>query len=73
MRFGVCISSGPVVVMTKRVPFLDLRLKRAFAAIVSDLKSGDSAPKDDYLIKPVMPAPICLMRKRRYEKKMEMG
>jgi hypothetical protein len=71
-RFAVCISSGPVVVMTKRVPFLDLKLKRAFAAIASDLKSGDLAPKDDYLIRPVMPAPICLMIKRQYEKKMDM-
>jgi hypothetical protein len=72
-RFAVCISSGPVVVVTKRVPFLDLKLKTAFAAIVSDLNSGDSAPKDDYLIKPAIPAPICLMIKRQYEKKMETG
>ena len=70
-RFAVCISSGPVVVMTKRVPFLDLKLKRAFAAIASDLKSGDTAPKDDFLIRPVIPAPICLMIKRQYEKKMD--
>jgi hypothetical protein len=71
-RFAVCISSGPVVVLTRRVPFLDLKLKRAFAAMASDLKSGDSAPKDDYLIRPVIPAPICLMMKRQYEKKMDI-
>jgi hypothetical protein len=70
-RFAVCISSGPVVVMTRRVPFLDLKLKRAFAAIASDLRSDDPAPKDDYLIRPVIPAPICLMIKRQYEKKMD--
>ncbi len=71
-RFAVCISSGPVVVTTKRVPFLDLKLKRAFAAIASDLKSGGSAPRVDYFIRPAIPAPICLMVKRRYEKKMDM-
>jgi hypothetical protein len=70
-RFAVCISSGPVVVMTRRVPLLDLKLKRAFAAIASDLKSGDRAPKDDYLIRPAIPVPICLMMKRRFEKKMD--
>jgi hypothetical protein len=69
-RFAVCISGGPVVVKTKRVPLLDLKLKRAFAAIASDLRSGDAAPKDDYLIRPAIPAPICLMIKRQYEKKM---
>ena len=71
-RFAVCISSGPVVVATKRVPFLDLKLKRGFAAIASDLESGDLAPREGYFIKPVVPAPICLMVKRRYEKKMDM-
>ena len=71
-RFAVCISSGPVVKMTSRVPFLDLKLKKGFAAIASDLKSGDSGPKADYLIRPVMPEPIILMMKRRFEKRMEM-
>lgn len=72
-RFAVCIASGPVVVMTRRVPFLDLKLKRAFAAIASDLKSEDSAPRDDYLIKPVIPERIILMMKERFEKKMDAG
>ena len=70
-RFAVCISSGPVVVMTRRVPFLDLKLKRGFAALASDLRSGDRSPKDDYLIRPAIPVPICLMMKRHFEKKME--
>lgn len=70
-RFAVCISSGPVVVMTRRVPFLDLKLKRAFADIASDLTSDARAPKDDYLIRPVVPVPICLMMKRHFEKKMD--
>jgi hypothetical protein len=56
----------------KRVPFLDLKLKRAFAAIPSDLESGGRAPRDDLLIRPVVPAPLCLMIKRWYEKKMGM-
>jgi hypothetical protein len=72
-RFAVCISSGPVVVMTRRVPFLDLKLKRAFAAMATDLKSGDPTAEDDHFIRPVIPAPICLMIKRQFEKKMNMG
>lgn len=57
--------------MTKRVPFLDLNLKRSFAATASYLKGGDSGPIADYLIKRVIPAPICLIMKRRVEKQME--
>lgn len=71
-RFAVCISGGPVVVATRRAPFLDLKLKRALGAIATDLKSGGPAAKTDYFIRPVVPAPICLMVKRRYEKKMDM-
>ena len=71
-RFAVCISSGPVVVATRRVPFLDLKLKRALGAIATDLKSGGSAAGADYFIRPVVPAPICLMIKRQYEKMMDM-
>jgi hypothetical protein len=69
-RFAVCISCGPVVVMTRRVPLLDLKLKRAFAAIVSDLQGGGSTPLDDYLIRPVIPEPILLAWKTRVEKQM---
>jgi hypothetical protein len=71
-RFAVCISSGPVVVATKRLPLLDLKLKRAFAAIVRDLQSGCSAPKENCFIRPVIPESIVLMVKRRVEKQMEM-
>jgi hypothetical protein len=71
-RFAVCISAGPVVAATERVAFLDRKLKRGLAAIASDLQSGDAASKDDYFVRPVVPAPICLMIKRRYEKKMDM-
>lgn len=69
-RFAACISCGPVVVMTRRVPLLDLKLKRAFAAIVSDLQGDGSAPRDDFLIRPVIPEPILLAWKRRVEKQM---
>lgn len=71
-RFAVCICAGPVVVMTKRAPLLDLTLKRGLAAIVSDLEDRDPARSHDYFVRPVLPAPICLMVKRRYEKKMDM-
>jgi len=71
-RFAVCISTGQVVATTKRVPFLDLKLKRGLGAIASDLRDGASAAPRDYFVRPVLPAPVCLMIKRRYEKKMEM-
>lgn len=71
-RFAVCISAGPVVVVTKQVPLLDLKLKRAFSAIASDLKSGGPMPIGDFFIRPVIPEPILLMWKRRVEKRMEM-
>jgi hypothetical protein len=71
-RFAICISGGPVVVMTRRVPLLDLKLKRAFAAMAADLESGEPAPHDDCFIRPVIPTPICLLIKRHVEKKMDI-
>lgn len=71
-RFAVCISGGPIVAATEQVGFLDLKLKRAFAALAADLENDGPAAKDDYFIRPVVPAPVCLMIKRRYERKMDM-
>jgi hypothetical protein len=66
-RFAICIGTGPVVAMTKKVPFLDLKLKKVYAEIASDMMSGDKEVKNDYLIKPVIPASIIAMIKRHYE------
>ena len=70
-RFAICIGSGPAVAATKKVPFLDLKLKKAYAEIASDIEVGDKENRDNYLIKPIIPEPIILMIKAQYEKKME--
>jgi hypothetical protein len=72
-RFAVCISSGPVVVATKKIPFLDLKLKRAFNRIVQDISTGNVKDMDDFFIKPVIPKPIILMIKKRFENKIKKG
>lgn len=72
-RFAVCIGSGPVVVAVKKVPFLHMKLKRAYAEIASDIKSGDRGTRGDYFIKPILPEPIILMIKNQYEKKMRLA
>jgi hypothetical protein len=43
-RFAVCIGTGPVVAMTKRVPLLDRTLKKAFTAIASDVSADGEDP-----------------------------
>ena len=71
-RFGVCIGTGPVVVMTKRVPFLYRKLKKAYTEIASDILNDDFKRTNNYLIKPVIPASIITMIKKYYEKKGQM-
>jgi hypothetical protein len=71
-RFAICIGTGPVVVMTKKVPFFDLKLKRAYAEMVSDIKSNSREKRDNYLIRPLIPAPILIRIKNYYEKKGQM-
>ncbi|MEQ4488801.1 MAG: NAD(P)H-dependent oxidoreductase [Dehalococcoides mccartyi] len=71
-RFGVCIGTGPVVVMTKRIPFLYPRLKKAYSEIALDIRSSDKEKKKNYFIKPVIPAAIIAMIKRHYEKSGHM-
>ncbi len=71
-RFAVCIGTGPVVVMTKDIPFLYPGLKKAYAAIASDIRRGGTDERDDYLIRPIIPEPVIAMIKRHYEKKGRM-
>jgi hypothetical protein len=72
-RFAICIGSGPVVVAVKKVPFMHMKLKRAYAQIASDIKNSDRGAKSDYFIKPILPEPIILMIKNQYEKKMRLA
>ncbi|MDM8001023.1 MAG: NAD(P)H-dependent oxidoreductase [Dehalococcoidia bacterium] len=71
-RFAVCIGTGPVVVLTKRIPLLYLRLKRAYAEVASDICASDGEVKKDYLIRPVIPEAIIAMIKRHYERTGKM-
>ena len=71
-RFGICIGTGPVVVMTKRIPFLYPKLKKAYAEIASDIRNADTKSRNNYFIKPVIPAFIIAMIKKYYEKKGKM-
>jgi hypothetical protein len=71
-RFAVCISTGPVVAATRKLPFVNPKLKKGLAAISADLANDDGQTVRDYFVRPVLPAPICLAIKRRFERKMEM-
>lgn len=71
-RFAICIGTGPVVALTKKVPFLDLKLKKAYMEIVSDITVGDEEVRSSYLIRPIVPETILAMIKRHFEKKMHM-
>lgn len=72
-RFAVSMGGGPIAATTVKVPFLNMRYKRAFSAIASDIENGGAGQKGDYFIKPLMPEPVILWIKARYEKKMEAG
>ncbi len=68
-RFAVCIGTGPVVVLTKKMPLIDLKLKRAFADVAADIAGDGLPPKDDYCIHPIIPELIIRRIKEYYEKK----
>lgn len=72
-RFAICIGGGPVAAMTVKVPWLRMKYQRAFSAIAADIENGGRGHKEDYFIKPLLPEPILLWIKGRYEKKMEAG
>lgn len=71
-RFAICIGTGPVVAMTKRIPFSYRPLKKAYAQITSDLQGEDNLEKQDYFIKPIIPEAIIAFIKRQYEKRGKM-
>ncbi len=71
-RFAICIGTGPVVVVTRKIPFLDLKLKRAYRAIASDLERADTCNVSDCFVKPVIPEILIRKIKERYEQKGRM-
>jgi hypothetical protein len=72
-RFAICMGGGPVAAMTMKVSLLNMKYKRAFSAIVRDIRNGDLGRKQDYFIKPLIPEAIMLWIKAQYEKKMKAG
>ncbi len=71
-RFAVCIGTGPVVVVTKRIPFTYRKLKKAYAEIASDIRGEGKTRRQSYFIKPIIPESIIAMIKRHYEKTGKM-
>lgn len=71
-RFAVCIGTGPVVVMTRKIPFSYRQLKKAYTQIASDIESEDKLIVNNYFIKPIIPSFIIAMIKRHYEKSGKM-
>ena len=65
------MGGGPLAAMTVKVPLLRMKYRRAFSAIAADIENGDTAQKNDYFIKPLIPEPVTLWIKARYEKKMK--
>lgn len=72
-RFAICMGAGPVAAWTVKIPLLNMKYKKAFSAIASDIKNGDTGQKDNYFIKPLLPEPVILWWKAQYEKKMKLG
>jgi hypothetical protein len=52
--------------MTVNTRLLNMKYKRAFSAIVSDIKNGDKGHKENYFIKPLIPESILLWYKAQY-------
>ncbi len=71
-RFAICIGTGPVVAFTKKVPFLDLKLKKAYREIAADIRCNENTVKPDYFSRPIIPGSIIAMIKRYYENKGQM-
>jgi putative NADPH-quinone reductase len=71
-RFAVCIGTGPVVMLERKIPFLHSKLKKAFSNIVADILSGNDQPAENCFIKPVIPAPVLIKIKNYYEKKGQL-
>ncbi|MBN2074691.1 MAG: NAD(P)H-dependent oxidoreductase [Dehalococcoidales bacterium] len=71
-RFALCIGTGPVVVMTRKIPFLYPRLKRAYKLMVADISGISKEKPDDYFIRPVIPESIIAAIRRHYEKSGHM-
>ena len=71
-RFAVCIGTGPVVALTKKVLFLYSNFIFSYTEIASDILNPGKERKSNFYIKPVIPESIIAAFKRYYEKKGQM-
>jgi len=71
-RFAIGIGAGPVAAEIVKIPLLNMKYKRAFLAIASDIKNDGTGQPADYFIKPLLPEPVILWWKAQYEKKKKM-
>ncbi len=71
-RFAICIGTGPVVAMTRKLPLVDLKLKTAYSHLVSDIVGDGRSGVADCFIKPVVPEIVIRKIKEHYEKKGRM-
>jgi Flavodoxin-like fold len=70
-RFSIAIGTGPVTVMTMKVPLLNSRLKGAFIRMVKDMKADTLEPWEDVFIAPAIPKRIILRIKERFEENIK--
>lgn len=68
-RFAMCVGTGPLVVFTRKLPFLDRGLKRGCAAIAGDISADCSVQVNDVFVRPVVPESVIRRIKEHYEKK----
>ena len=59
-RFGIGIGGGPVVAMTKNVPLVAAKLRKAYRTIARDITEGGTGDLPDMYIKPVIPKAVML-------------
>jgi len=71
-RFSLCIGTGPVVAMTKKIHLLYPQLNKAYREIAADIQNDENTVMPDYFIKPIIPASVIAMIKRHYENKGQM-
>ena len=60
-RLSVSIGCGPANAMTRKLPFLDTKLKRAWARIIEDILDPKAGQAEDLLVEPAIPKSVHLL------------
>ena len=67
--FSIAVGTGPATVMTRKVPFLNLSLKHAYARMTREISGGEKSGEGDVFVRPVIPKAVLLRIKAHYERK----